>query len=292
MKSKILWTERTLNVFTGCTHCSPGCDHCYAERMTRRLCSIERSSIKYKYGFSFRSHIYLSSLPYSWEKPSKIFVNSMSDTFHEGAQEWEIKHLFKVMNECYWHTFQLLTKRPQNIPEGLNWSDNIHLGVTVCTQKEAIEKIPLLIKVPAKKRFLSIEPMLENVYIEQVFWKSFSDTTCGSKGAGGQLFTHQPSRHIDLVIVGGESGPGARPMHPDWVRSIRDQCAGANVPFVFKQWGEWCYADQMPGETYRRIDASPSGAFTESECFNKPGKVGKKLAGRELDGIIHDGDIK
>jgi len=187
--------------------------------------------------------------PYHWKKPCKIFVNSMSDTFHEKADIGAIKNIFKVAEECPQHTFQLLTKRPQNIPDGLNWTDNIQLGVTVCGPDE-IYKIESILMVPAAFHFISIEPMLGPIKTDLIAM-------------------------LNLVIVGGESGPGARPMYPEWVRSIRDQCKEAGVPFLFKQWGDYDNRCQFDAISLIRAGRNSN----------------EKKGGRILDGVTHDGEI-
>jgi len=277
-KNNILWSEYSWNVFTGCTHCSPGCDHCFAERMSKRLQKIPLTAEKYRNGFEFTYHPMESFNPYHWKKPCKIFVNSMSDTFHEKSDVRSIRNIFKTMNECPQHTFQLLTKRPQNIPNDLYWTDNIHLGVTVCVKSE-LTKIDHIRNFPVKK-FISFEPLLENVGVLDL------------KG-------------INLVIVGGESGPGARPMHPDWVRSIRGQCKEAGIPFMFKQWGEWCPNNQFDVSNVKNgsltpnkvLHANNNGTFSKIGIGEDPSnilmyRVGKKIAGRTLDGVTHGGGIK
>jgi protein gp37 len=306
--------------------------------------------MKYKNGFKYTEHDGYLCLPQRWKKSCKIFVNSMSDTFHENASKEHIATLFYVMNKCPQHTFQLLTKRPENIPNGLNWTKNIHLGVTVCNQEEADKKIPVLLQVPAKYRFLSIEPMLDSIDIGMSLatcdccdrWNSrwvklhgrvtsdsyvfllkkpalFADpgiyrahsnkhgalsinTPDGLLGIRPREFTCLPK--LDLVIVGGESGPGARPMHPDWVRSIRDQCKESGVPFTFKQWGEWCPNNQFDVSKVKNGSLTPSkvlyvngnGTFSKIGIGKDPSnilmyRVGKKIAGRALDGVTHDGEI-
>lgn len=229
MENKIIWTDNTINFSTGCTKCSLGCLNCYAERMANRLHGMikqPKTHYKYRNNFSYTEHLneWLDTkLP---EKPCRVFVNSMSDTFHEKASVRHIRDTFYFFSTYPQHTFQILTKRPKNIPDWIEWPDNVHLGVTICNQEES-KKIFNFLLVPAKFHFLSIEPMLGPIdlcrggfsFLERL--KSPSGTQYGK---------------LDLVIVGGESGPCARPMNIEWVRSIRDQCKESNTPFIFKQW--------------------------------------------------------
>jgi protein gp37 len=210
--SNIEWTEMTWNPVTGCVKVSQGCKHCYAERMADRLFAmgVER----YQNGFKPTLHYDLIDLPKRWKKPRVIFVNSMSDLFQEAVPLDFIRRIFETMESCPQHTFQILTKRSERlreIGELLTWPSNIWMGVSVEDARVA-GRINDLAAVPAQVRFLSCEPLigpLENL----------------------------PLRGIHWVIVGGESGPGARPMQPEWVESIHRQCRRKNVPFFFKQWG-------------------------------------------------------
>jgi protein gp37 len=210
--SSIEWTEATWNPLTGCTRISPGCQHCYAERMSRRLKAMGQAN--YLNGFALTIHEQVLALPLTWRKPQRIFVNSMSDLFHQEVPDSFIKATVDVMHQASWHQFQVLTKRSdrlQQIDAGLRWSPNVWLGVSV--ENDAyVRRIDQLRQTGAKVKFLSLEPLL---------------------GALPAL----DLRGIDWVIVGGESGPGARPMRIEWVRDIRDQCHLAGVPFFFKQWG-------------------------------------------------------
>jgi protein gp37 len=212
INSSIEWTECTWNPVTGCTKISRGCKNCYAERMARRLQAIGYDS--YKNGFNFSVHSHLLGLPLKWKKPKKIFVNSMSDLFHREAPTSFIHEVFQVMNEARRHNFQVLTKRSQRLmtlSKTLPWPENVWMGVTV-EDADYVDRIDHLRKTGAKVKFLSIEPLL------------------------GPL-PKLNLRGIDWVIVGGESGPGSRPMQLEWVREIRDRCLKTNVPFFFKQWG-------------------------------------------------------
>jgi protein gp37 len=210
--STIEWTNATWNPVTGCTKISHGCKNCYAERMARRLYFMGQD--RYRNGFRITLHMDLIEQPLHWKKPKYIFVNSMSDLFHEDVPTEFIERIFKVMVRADWHIFQILTKRSERlleIADDLPWANNIWAGVTVESQ-DYIYRIEHLKNTPANKKFICIEPMLSPI---------------------SQL----PLRDIAWVIVGGESGPGARPLKPEWVRTIRDQCLDRGVSFFFKQWG-------------------------------------------------------
>jgi len=208
----IEWTEMTWNPSTGCTKISAGCANCYAEVMTRRLQAMGME--KYKNGFSPAWHYNELHLPYSWKKPQMIFVNSMSDLFHEDIPFDFIKAVFRVMNDCPQHTFQVLTKRTDILEKYytlLDWTPNIWMGVTV-ENDQVIKRIDALRKVPAYIKFLSIEPLLSAIPNLNLL-------------------------NIDWVIVGGESGHKARPIKEKWVVDIKNQCEQKQIPFFFKQWG-------------------------------------------------------
>src|SRR5262245_52876108 len=211
-KSSIEWTESTWNPLTGCTKISPGCKHCYAERMALRLQAMGQAN--YVNGFTLTLHENALELPLRWKKPQTIFVNSMSDMFHQRVPRDFIVRAFDVMGRAYWHRFQILTKRAERlafISPDLCWSENVWMGVSVENDSYSY-RIDYLRETDAAIKFLSLEPLL------------------------GPL-NHLNLNSVDWVIVGGESGPRARPMQPEWVRSIRDQCLNANIPFFFKQWG-------------------------------------------------------
>ena len=211
-KSAIEWTEATWNPVTGCTKISGGCAHCYAERMARRLRAMGQPN--YANGFSVALHEHALELPLRWKTPRTIFVNSMSDLFHEEIPEEFIQRVFAVMKQAHWHRFQVLTKRSRRLAEmapALPWPQNVWMGVTV-ENAECAWRIDNLRRVNASVRFLSLEPLL------------------------GPL-PNLNLRGIGWVIVGGESGPGARPIEADWVRDIQQQCLSSDVPFFFKQWG-------------------------------------------------------
>jgi len=210
--SRIEWTESTWNPVTGCTKISAGCAHCYAERMAKRLHAMGQPN--YRNGFEVTCHPDVLGMPLKWKKSQMIFVNSMSDLFHKGVPIRFIEEIFFTMNQARWHTFQILTKRADRllqVSSRLKWTPNIWMGVTV-ENDQHMDRIDRLREVPAAVRFLSLEPLL------------------------GPLSELNLS-NIDWVIVGGESGPGARSMDPSWVLDLRDQCLDAGVAFFFKQWG-------------------------------------------------------
>ena len=210
--SSIEWTESTWNPVTGCTKISDGCKNCYAERMAKRLKAMGQPN--YANGFEPRTHEKMLCHPLKWKKPQKIFVNSMSDLFHEKIPKNFILRVFNIMRQAYWHRFQVLTKRAERLSalsSKLPWTENIWMGVTV--EKARFQsRILELQDTPASVKFLSLEPLL---------------------GPMPKI----PLKGIGWVIVGGESGPGAREMKKEWVAEVRDQCLTANVPFFFKQWG-------------------------------------------------------
>ena len=211
-KTNIEWTESTWNPVTGCDKVSQGCKFCYAEIMAKRLKAMGQA--KYKDGFKLREHPYTLKEPYKWKKPRMVFVNSMSDLFHKDVSDAFIKDVFKVMNDNPKHIFQVLTKRKERLLEispELNWTPNIWMGVSV-ESDAVIDRIDFLRQTDAKIRFLSLEPLLgplKSLNLDGIHW----------------------------VIVGGESGPKARPMDAEWVHDIHLQCTASDVPFFFKQWG-------------------------------------------------------
>ena len=209
--SSIEWTESTWNPLTGCTKVSPGCKNCYAERMARRLQAMGNPN--YSNGFSLALHPHVLTYPLRWKKPQMIFVNSMSDLFHKDVPESFIQQVFAVMRQAHWHTFQVLTKRSERLLEldsAIDWPKNVWMGVSVENQDYAF-RVDHLRQTHACVKFLSLEPLL------------------------GPLILDLSGIH--WVIVGGESGPKARPMAEDWVQDIRRQCQTQHVPFFFKQWG-------------------------------------------------------
>ncbi|MCO6435715.1 MAG: phage Gp37/Gp68 family protein [Phycisphaerae bacterium] len=230
--STIEWTEATWNPVVGCRKVSAGCANCYAERMSKRLAAMAKADLACgrnpgkKEGYlhvinrrgGWNGDVYLDyscvEAPLSWTAPRVIFVNSMSDLFHEDVPETFVQAVFDVMNRCEQHTFQVLTKRPERaakMSRRLTWGSNIWMGTSV-EDKAVTQRVHEIRRTSAAIKFLSVEPLIGPI-------------------------PRLPLTGIDWVIVGGESGPGARPVHIDWVRQIRDRCVARGVPFFFKQWG-------------------------------------------------------
>ncbi len=210
-KSSIEWTEMTWNPVTGCSKVSEGCRHCYAERMAHRLRSMGLD--RYRNGFKVTVQEDLVDQPSTWKEPRLVFVNSMSDLFHEDVPLRFIQRVFSSMAKNSRHTFQVLTKRSgrlRRLAQQLPWPENVWMGVSVEDQR-VISRVDDLVTVPARTRFVSCEPLIGPLKL--------------------------PLRGVHWVIVGGESGPGARPMKKDWVESLLEQCREADVAFFFKQWG-------------------------------------------------------
>lgn len=210
--SAIEWTQATWNPVTGCSKISEGCRHCYAERMSHRLQSMGLE--KYRHGFRVVQHESALDQPLRWTSPKLIFVNSMSDLFHKDVEDAFVRRVFNVMNRCPQHTFQVLTKRPLRAVElgqELRWTNNIWFGVSI-ESEICLSRLSTLLLTRASTKFLSLEPLIDRLPRLEL-------------------------DGVDWVIAGGESGPGSRPMHPDWVREIRDRCVEHRVPFFFKQWG-------------------------------------------------------
>jgi protein gp37 len=245
--SHIEWTDATWNPITGCSKISPGCKFCYAERLAHRLQAMGQRN--YRNGFEITLQPHMLNHPLRWRQPRRVFVNSMSDLFHADVPATYIKRVFDVMRRASWHQFQVLTKRSDRLLELdhiLKWQPHIWMGVSI-ENEDYLFRMDHLKKTGAKTKFLSIEPLL------------------------GPL-RKLNLRGIDWVIVGGESGPGARPVDPDWVREIRNRCTAAGVPFFFKQWGgvfksrtgrlldgrNW---DQMPAEVPPPVRRSSEAAL-------------------------------
>lgn len=226
--SSIEWTESTWNPVTGCSKISAGCKNCYAERLALRLQAM--GNIRYRNGFQVMLHEDLVELPTRWRDPRVIFVNSMSDLFHEDIPAEFIQRVFATMRNCPQHTFQVLTKRSERLRElarGLDWPNNVWMGVSI-EDEQVLNRVHDLLAVPAAIRFLSCEPLI------------------------GPL-DDLPLKGIHWVIVGGESGPGARPVQIEWIRSIFRQCRKSKVPFFFKQWGgvrKHVTGRELNGRTY------------------------------------------
>ena len=260
VNSKIEWTQATWNPVTGCTKISPGCAHCYAERMAKRLQAM--GSPKYINGFEVTLHPGTLDEPLRWRKPRMVFVCSMSDLFHEKVPTSFIRRIFEVMEKASQHTFQVLTKRAKRMADLLTQPDwplphNVWVGVTTENEKYFDQRVPHLMRITrASVRFISAEPMLGEIWLPP--WVRPGTLTCACRASlrdndgwpsmdpdalfaksqcpvCGRPYTRTSG--IDWVIVGGESGPGAHPMKPEWVRSLRDQCQEMGIPFFFKQWG-------------------------------------------------------
>ncbi|MFQ5729314.1 MAG: DUF5131 family protein [Waddliaceae bacterium] len=223
--TKIEWCDKVWNPVTGCRKVSRGCENCYAESIANRFWGDRKFTDVIIHSNRFNQ-------PLSWKKPSRIFVNSMSDLFHDDVSDEIIFSIFKIMKAAHWHTFMVLTKRPKRMckivarirscfPDRL---DHIWLGVSVEDQKTADDRIPLLVITPARYRFVSAEPLLGPVDFKEMWGVGYNQSYPGIR-----------LKFVDQVIVGGESGPKARPMQVEWVRSIRDQCRVANVAFFMKQ---------------------------------------------------------
>lgn len=319
--SRISWTEATWNAVTGCTKVSDGCKHCYVERDWHRLANNPRT-VYFGRGFTdVRCHPERLEQPLRWTRPRRIFVNSVSDLFHPDVPDAFLDQLFAVMALCPHHTFQVLTKRPARMrdyfstgedrvrricaageqfvkagkvreEEGevapLGFMDmvatrpNVWLGVTVENQAAADERIPILLQVPAAVRWISAEPLLGPVDLSGAYLA----TRCGGqypfKGLAGEYRTKLIDP-LGWVVAGGESGPKARPSHPDWFRALRDQCHAADKPFNMKQWGEWGSPEQLPATTVM-VDAR-SHVFPGGPTVKR---FGRRLTGRLLDGLLHD----
>lgn len=313
-KTRIEWTDATWNPVTGCTKVSEGCDHCYAETIAHRFDGTKA----YPNGFDVTLRPERLDQPLRWKRPRKVFVNSMSDLFHRDVPDEYIARVFAVMALARKHTFQVLTKRPGRMrslvssPAFLNavrlahvyhqvadlpadhrelvpvWPlPNVWLGTSVENQKWADVRIPALLDTPAAVRFLSCEPLLGSLdlFTEPCDHVRYSCHDIGCWKA------------LDWVIVGGESGPHARPMHPAWARGLRDQCVSAGIAFHFKQWGEWAPVFGATGQGGINVLHHPTGRVVNLTTDGKPStgrpghpmvRVGKKAAGRELDGRTWD----
>lgn len=351
--TKIEWTDATWNPLAGCSLVSPGCTNCYAMGFAARL--LDQPGSHYEgttkrvngkavwTGNVTRAPDHIITQPLRWTRPRMVFVNSMSDLFHESVPDEWIDDVFAVMALCPQHTFQILTKRPDRMMEycktlgkhhsvdrvakaakkmgderkhPVNWFykltntgwalENVWLGVSVEDQRRANERIPVLLDTPAAVRFLSIEPLIGGIDLNGLARPAKKDPDKVPMVKETALYTaaDRPAilpahdlNKIDWVIVGGESGPGARPMHPDWVRYLRDQCITAGVRFFFKQWGHW--AEPGPEDEYDTLKGragSPPAFLVDlngnvhcsrnaagDEAVVMLGK-GKKKAGRMLDG--------
>lgn len=296
-RTAIEWTDATWNPVTGCTKVSPGCDHCYAETIAHRFAGTSA----YPNGFDVTLRPDRLEQPLRWQRPRRIFVNSMSDLFHAEVPDDYIAEVFAVMAMAPRHTFQVLTKRPGRMRSLLgSWDfrimvydhvvalehdevwplSNVWLGTSVESQRWADVRIPQLLNTPAAVRFLSCEPLLGEVLL------------CRCDGAQYEVVRHpfltssecplHGTTRLGWVIVGGESGSHARPMHPGWARTLRDQCTKVGIPFLFKQWGEWAPRTMLLVDKVRNGQTVDYGDGTFGQ------RVGKKEAGRELDGLTWD----
>jgi protein gp37 len=315
--SKIEWCDSTFNPFIGCTKVSPGCDNCYAEKlMDHRMHKVTWGAGQARVRTSAANW----SKPIAWNKAhaeffaehgrrQRVFCASLADVFDNAVDPAWRRDLFELIEQTPNLDWMLLTKRIGNVrdmvplpwiskpfqhgPDPTNiypagWPANVWLGATVVNQEEADRDIPKLLAVPAARRFLSMEPLLGPVSFAGMFANP-ADMRDGTNML----------EELDWVIVGGESGPGARPMHPDWARSLRDQCAAAGVAFLFKQWGEWG-PTWTEAHSHMGLTAPLDPAGSQSLAGTRIGiypneriwpivKLGKKIAGRLLDGVQHDG---
>lgn len=339
----IEWTDATWNIITGCSVVSPGCTHCYAMRLAgtrlrdhpsrRGLTTPSKSGPVWNGSLRFNAE-WLDQ-PLRWSRPRRIFVCAHGDLFHDGVSDAWLDQIFAVMAQCPQHVFQVLTKRParmraymKSLPErramldcdaGLDWAPwplpNVWLGVSVEDQARADARIPDLLATPAAVRWISAEPLLGPVDLTNLQFDKACDCTddgptfnalnasvyCRGCCEGPEPMT---GGLIDWVVVGGESGRGARPMHPDWVRGLRDQCAASDTPFLFKQWGAWAEVPDEIGDSDvaeglfdpdrhaliapdGRVSATPASMPLDTPC-RLIERLGKKTAGRTLDGVTHD----
>ncbi len=344
-RTSIEWTRgddgspgATWNPVTGCTKVSEGCDHCYAETIAHRFAGTKA----YPNGFDVTLRPERFDQPLRWQRPRRIFVNSMSDLFHKDVPDEFIARVFAVMALSPQHTFQVLTKRPgrmrsfvqdvckcgrhgpmAHLRSSMMWAvskanpdrmlgvpddaeqqicrvpwplPNVWLGTSVESQKWADVRIPLLTETPAAVRFLSCEPLLGPVDLTPCNCRGEHTSGCARHNFGSLTDTQLNARElhypaIDWVIVGGESGPHARPMHPEWARSLRDQCTGAGIAFHFKQWGEWAPIPENAEAMFarERLNLSIHGRTASASDPGTPmARCGKRTAGRELDGRTWD----
>lgn len=330
--TKIEWCEATWNPVTGCTKVSPGCDHCYAETFAERWRGTPGHH--FEQGFDLTLRAERLDQPLRWKRPRRIFVNSMSDLFHDDIPDEYIAHVFAIMALAESHTFQVLTKRhgrmrsllrdekfaeevqryavPQARLHGLNttWAErttdprngplpNVWLGVSVENQKWADIRVPALLGTPAAVRWLSCEPLLGPIDLTNCAGVSAITKDWAGDAKNG---TGAPHPFVDWVVVGGESGRSARPMHPDWARSLRDQCTAEGVPFLFKQHGEYVDPEfiETAGWDDRSFDEAGVTIWPDGHAAAGPAygtlldgsallwRVGKKRAGRVLDGRTWD----
>lgn len=330
-KTGIEWTDATWNPVTGCSKVSQGCKHCYAEREWPRMTKLVPAYTGRDFT-DVRAHGDRLDQPIRWAKRRMIFVNSMSDLFHPAVPDDFIDSVFGVMWACLYgrneqdgHVFQVLTKRADRMrdyfrtdrrkawalaaihygggidPDGL-WDQTmdfegphprIWLGVSVEDQAAANERILLLLDTPAAVRWISAEPLLGPVDLNRILVNAERGFHASALHEQHDDCYYQSNAQLDWVVVGGESGPKARPMHPDWARSLRDQCAAAGVPFLFKQWGEWF--PTSIGQSGSQLGAWNGDDFMPGwgdikNPENNMVRAGKRaFGGRLLDGVQHDG---
>lgn len=311
-KTGIEWTNATWNPVTGCTKVSQGCKHCYAERDWPRFAANSNTIYFGRQFTDIQCHPQRLEDPLRWTRPRLIFVNSMSDLFHEVVPFPFLDQVFAVMALAHWHTFQIATKRPERMLEyltqhapggryiweagqnirmprgqekpGPDWPlPNVWLGVSIEDQTTADERIPILLKTPAALRWVSAEPLLGPIDLSGEYLAA----RCG----GRYPFPNLPREHrsqfihlLDWVVVGGESGPKARPMRPEWARELRDQCAGANVPFFFKQWGALLPDTQAHELARIKPIQIASASAVGVDLYYRPGKA---ISGARLDDLEH-----
>lgn len=319
--TKIEWADATINAINGCSLASPGCTNCYAMKQAHRFPIRQGLTEKSKGGMVWTGEVRLAEeqliKPLAWKRPRRIFWNAHGDTFHPSVPDSWIDQVFATAAATPQHIHMIVTKRSdrmrdylRRLPErvktlaadpGLDFANlplpNVWLGVSVEDQTRADERIPDLLATPAAVRFISAEPLLGPVDLTRISLGEFVGTGWYEgqiiHGLANSLrWPRPPFASIDWVIVGGESGPGARPMHLDWARSLRDQCAAAGVPFHFKQWGQWKPFSGWVDGVSSYSDAS--GTYKADQIYRFPdgnyaAKVGKRAAGRLLDGVEHNG---
>lgn len=321
-KTKIEYLTHSWNPLSmRCTPVSDGCKNCWHLRMANRLSKnpMIDEAVRRIYSGELKTACLDNEelvAPFHCRKPARIGVQFMGDPFHESVNERFIEEIFWVMSEChvkehsqYKYEFFILTKRPERMKNFLNWDawkesswPCVYFGVSVENQKTADERIPILLQIPTAHRWISVEPMLEQINVDNYLWKFNENYQPPRFLDEGEIYNVKPELKRNLIawiVCGGETGPGARPMNPDWVRSLRDQCVNAGVPFFFKGWGEWLPITQM-GEEMLRDDPHgllerPTHIFQRSESEVKKKllplqtiRVGRKFAGRLLDGRTWD----
>jgi protein gp37 len=322
MPTKIEWAEETINPLPGCTKISEACQNCYAVRMANRFKGTKKYHGLVENGdWTGRINYWPNDLkkPFQWEKPRRIFVNSMGDLFHGSlfngdypGGEW-LRDIFNVMDIARHHQYLILTKRPDNMKRYLECSrinlkddyPHVWVGVTAENQPRLEDRVTILLQIPAAVRFVSVEPMLGPINLRHMDVERHHPVWCmidaltGKHTDMGRPCPDVPK--LDWVICGGETGPGSRPMHPDWIRLLRDQCVAADVPFFFKSWGDWEPSEIRPeiDTCYHKISDGKVAGYTSTAKHHwwggswgdgKPLSVwvGKKKSGREIDGRTWD----